>query len=149
MSLTQDTIDGTLHGDGTLTLDREPHLPAGRVRVVIQVASPVPGEEDGGAARQEALEDRFQQLAAEWRRGVGPLSSVTKIVQHPAYQAIIALGYEVVPLILRDLERRPDHWFTALRTLTGADPIAPEERGRMDRMAAAWIRWGREHGFTW
>jgi hypothetical protein len=100
-------------------------------------------------ARREDLETRFQQLAAEWRRDVGPLSSVSKIVQHPAYQAIIALGQDTVPLILRELERQPDHWFTALRALTGADPIAPEDRGRMDRMAAAWVRWGREHGFAW
>lgn len=95
------------------------------------------------------LEDRFQQLAAEWRRDVWPLSSVSKIVQHPSYQAIIALGRDVVPLILRELERQPDHWFAALRALTGADPIATEDRGRMERMAAAWLRWGRENGLRW
>jgi hypothetical protein len=91
-------------------------------------------------------EERFRLLADEWRRGVGPLSSASKIVQHPAYQAIIALGPDVVPFILRELEREPDHWFAALRAITGADPVTPEDRGRMDRMAAAWIRWGREHG---
>jgi hypothetical protein len=100
-------------------------------------------------ARKAEVQDRFQVLAAEWRQAVGPLSSVTKIVQHPAYREIISLGQEVVPLMLRDLEHGPDHWFAALRTLTGADPVAPEDRGRMERMAAAWVRWGREHGYTW
>src|SRR5207253_5291781 len=96
-------------------------------------------EETVRLPRGERLEEHFQQFAAEWRSEVWPLSSVTKIVEHPSYQAIIALGREVVPLILRDLERQPDHWFAALRALTGADPVAPEDRGRIDRMAAAWI----------
>jgi hypothetical protein len=95
-----------------------------------------------------SVEERFQQLADEWRQAVAPLSSVTRIVAHPAYQAIIALGEPVVPLILRDLAREPDHWFVALRTVTGADPVPPEDAGKMDRMAAAWVRWGKEHGYA-
>jgi hypothetical protein len=55
------------------------------------------------------LENRFKQLAAEWRRDVALLSSVTAIVEHPAYRQIIALGRDVVPLILRELEKEPDH----------------------------------------
>jgi hypothetical protein len=92
------------------------------------------------------VEDRFRRLAAEWRKGVAPLSSVTRITQHPGYREIISLGREVVPLILHDLEREPDHWFTALRETTGADPVPPEDQGRMDRMAAAWVRWGKDPG---
>src|SRR5262245_22578499 len=106
-------------------------------------------EREVAATSDQSVEDQFEKLAAEWRRAVAPLSAVTKIVQHPAYQAIIALGEPVVPLMLRDLEREPDHWFTALRLLTGADPVAPEDAGRMDRMAAAWVRWGKERGYTW
>ena len=128
-------IHGKVRGK-TIELDEDLGLAEGQ-EVEVQVkALPTPGT--GG------VEDRFQRLAAEWRRDVGPLSSVSKITQHPSYQAIIALGRDVVPLILRELERQPDHWFAALRALTGADPVAPEDRGRMDRMAAAWIHWGRE-----
>jgi hypothetical protein len=95
------------------------------------------------------VERRFQQLAAEWREGTGPLSSASKMIQHPACQGIIALGRDVVPSILRDLERQPDHWFAALRAITGEDPVAPEDRGVMERMAASWVRWGKEHGLSW
>lgn len=97
-------------------------------------------------ANRPDVTDRFRQLAAEWRAAVAPLSSSTKIIQHPAYQEIIRLGRAAVPLILQELEKKPDHWFAALRAITGEDPVAPEDRGRMDRMAAAWVRWGREHG---
>jgi hypothetical protein len=138
MSTQAVVVQGVVKPDGTLELQDKVGLPAGPVQVVVL-----------RAARSQDLEDRFRQLAAEWRRDVGPLSSVSKIVQHPAYQAIIALGRDAVPLILQDLERQPDHWFAALRAITGAEPIPPEDRGRMDRMAAAWVRWGKEHGFTW
>lgn|SRR5262245_12030412 len=40
MSLAEEVVDGTLRPDGTLSLDREPHLPPGRVRVIIQAAAP-------------------------------------------------------------------------------------------------------------
>jgi hypothetical protein len=100
-------------------------------------------------AQKAKTADRFQQLAAEWRKAVAPLSSVTKITEHPAYQEIISLGEDAVPLMLRELERQPDHWFAALHALTGADPVPREDRGRMDRMAVHWVRWGKEHGYTW
>lgn len=45
-----------------------------------------------------------------------------EMAMHPAYQRIIGLGPEVAPLLLRELERQPDHWFWALKALTGADP---------------------------
>ena len=76
------------------------------------------------------------------------LSSTTARVQHPAYREIIALGPPVVPLLLRELERRPNHWFAALRSLTGADPVAPADRGHLGLMAESWIKWGKERGYV-
>jgi hypothetical protein len=66
---------------------------------------------------------------------------------HPAYQEIVAMGQEVVPLLLRDLEQEPDHWFAALGAITGAQPVPPEDRGDIEKMAAAWLRWGKDHGY--
>jgi hypothetical protein len=92
------------------------------------------------------LERRFRELVDEWQAAVAPLSSTSARVQHPAYRQIIALGPAVVPLLLRELERRPNHWFAALRTLTGADPVALADRGHLGSMAAAWVKWGKERG---
>jgi len=78
---------------------------------------------------------------------VAPLSSSTARVQHPAYREIIALGPAAVPLLLRELEQRPNHWFAALKSLTGIDPVPPSDRGRIGPMTEAWITWGKEHGF--
>jgi hypothetical protein len=97
----------------------------------------------------ESVEQKFQRLAAVWRAETGHLSSITKMVNHPAYQETIALGPDVVPSLLRDLAKEPEHWFAALRAITGAQPVPPEDRGRVDRMAEAWLRWANEHGYRW
>ncbi len=108
------------------------------------------GREDmAGWPRSESVEALFQKLAAEWQDATARFSSSSKIVQHPAYQQIIQLGQAAVPMILRDLDREPDHWFAALRAITGEDPVAPTDHGYMDRMAAAWVRWGKDHGLRW
>jgi hypothetical protein len=95
----------------------------------------------------EALVGRFETLAAEWKDATAFLSSSTAMVAHPAYQAIIQLGPPVVPLLLRDLEREPVHWFEALRAITGEDPVPREAWGNIPAMAAAWLAWGRARSF--
>ena len=89
---------------------------------------------------------RFQVLADQWKAGTAYLSSTPAMVAHPAYQAIIALGRPALPLILRDLEREPAHWFEALQAITGADPVPRSDWGNVPAMRAAWLRWGRDHG---
>jgi hypothetical protein len=101
------------------------------------------------AQQAESVEQKFQRLAAVWRAETGHLSSITKMFNHPAYQEIIALGQDVVPSLLRDLEKEPEHWFAALRAITGAQPVPPEDRGQIDKMVEAWLRWANEHGYRW
>ncbi len=106
-----------------------------------------PHQAEDPLPKDTELERRFQERVAEWRAGVAHLSSSTARVQHPAYRAITAMGPAVVPLLLRELQQRPNHWFAALRSLTGADPVAPSDRGRIGPMTEAWVRWGKEHGY--
>jgi len=91
----------------------------------------------------------FQQLAAEWQQSRRFMSSLTAMVALSPYQKIIEMGDPAVPLLLAELEREPDHWFAALSAITGADPVAVEDRGRMDRMFEAWLSWGRAQGYSW
>ena len=100
------------------------------------------------ASRQkETVEEEFKRLASEWRRDTAVLSSVPDIAMHPAYQQIIGMGNVVLPFVFRELETRPDHWFWALKAITGTDPVPPGDRGDMHRMASAWIRWACESGY--
>jgi hypothetical protein len=88
----------------------------------------------------------FLMLAQGWRDATKFESSMDRITRHPAYRAIMDLGDEVVPLLLEELRRRPEPWFTALRHITGANPVAHDQRGDMNAMASAWVRWGQENG---
>jgi hypothetical protein len=97
----------------------------------------------------ETVEEQFHRLADAWQSAVAHLSSSTKRDNHPAYQAIIALGLPVVPLLLADLEHKQRHWFTALSAITGADPVAPQDAGKIQRMVDAWLHWGKHQGYQW
>ena len=90
--------------------------------------------------------ENFNRLAAEWKSQAEFLASPTKIAELPAYQAIIAVGPAAVPLILNELHIEPDHWFVALKRITGEDPVPEDARGDIDRMAEAWLDWGHTHG---
>jgi hypothetical protein len=109
----------------------------------------VPGRQTQETPSAKTLEERFRRLEAEWMAEVGHLSSYTAVVNHPAFREIVALGEAVVPLMLRDLEERPKLWVWALPEITGADPVATGDAGKIAKMSAAWVRWGREHGYQW
>jgi hypothetical protein len=88
----------------------------------------------------------FDQLASEWKEGTEFSSSLSEIVLHPAYQRIIGLGSVALPLILRELKRQPDHWFWALRAITGQDPVPVSAYGDLKAMAHAWTEWAVRNG---
>jgi hypothetical protein len=95
----------------------------------------------------ESVEQRLRRLEAAWEAETQFLSDPRPIIEHPAFQAIIALGEQVVPFLLRDLERCPHLWVWALPRITGANPVAPADGGNIRAMTEAWLRWGREKGY--
>lgn len=90
---------------------------------------------------------RFFTLKAEWESATAHLSSITASAMHPAYQQIIGMGTIAIPLILSELKKKPGHWFWALKSITGADPVPPEHRGRLKQMTEDWLKWGKEQGY--
>jgi hypothetical protein len=99
--------------------------------------------------KNETLEEKFQRLATTWHEAVAHLSSSSKRENHPAYQEIIGLGPAVVPCLLRDLETNHRHWFAALTAITGANPVPPQDAGKILTMIDAWLKWGKEKGYQW
>lgn len=86
----------------------------------------------------------FRELADQWKNETAFVGSLSEKVLHPAYQRIIALGTPVISHVLRALESEPDHWFWALRFLTGID--AAEGEDTIDGARRAWLAWGRDRG---
>jgi hypothetical protein len=98
----------------------------------------------------EVSPELFESLRVSWHREYGALSSPIAIASCVSYQKIIALGTNVLPLIIRDLKRQPepDHWFEALRRITGDDPVPMKDRGNRRRMAKAWLKWAHTKGYA-
>lgn len=100
------------------------------------------------AEKQKAeIKETFMRLAKQWERETRHMSLLSDIVSHPAYQQIIDIGPEVIPLILEELRQEPNYWFSALRAITGDNPVKPEDRGRLQKMTQAWLEWGKQHGY--
>jgi hypothetical protein len=95
----------------------------------------------------DQLQRLFSRLVSEWHRDTDMLSDSTRSVMHPAYQRIIGLGPQVVPLILREMRAHGGHWFWALRAITGEDPVTPEMAGKIRPMQQAWLTWASEKGY--
>ncbi len=98
------------------------------------------------AEHVSSIEERFREHAEKWERDTMHVSSTTKMVLHPSYQAIIGMGRDVVPLLLRDLQENRRSWFWALTHITEANPVNPRDAGNVDNMIHAWLNWGRERG---
>src|SRR5579864_4526833 len=125
--------------NGTIVLDQPVALPDGtRVEVAVQTA---------GRAINEERVRRFHTLVEEWKDAKVFTSSGSEIALHPAYQQIIGMGKEAIPLILAELQREEDHWFWALKAITGEDPVPPSDRGKLAKMTEAWLRWAHAHGY--
>jgi hypothetical protein len=94
------------------------------------------------------VESEFRRLSEQWKDACGFLSSTSAMVRHPAYQAIINLGPPVVPLLLGELQKEPIHWFEALKSITGQDPVLRDDWGNIPAMTAAWLAWGRSRNLV-
>ncbi len=98
----------------------------------------------------ESIEQHVARLLATWRDETAYSSSSSAITGHPAYQELIDLGASALPSLFRDLEQTGDgHLSKALTAITGAQPIAPEDRGQIRKIAASWLNWARENGHRW
>ncbi len=91
-------------------------------------------------------EIKFRRLADEWERETAMHSVTSKIVLHPAYQRIIGMGPTVIPLILRQMKKKPGHWFWALDALTGGESPA-EGAANLLEATSSWIKWGESKGY--
>jgi len=92
-----------------------------------------------------ALEKIFTRLAKTWKKETGHFSLISKRYQHPAYKSILEMKDDAIPLILNELRRDPDRWFSALQELTGQN--AAEGAQNFYEAVDRWVAWGTSHGY--
>ena len=95
----------------------------------------------------DSLQQKFSRLSAQWRDETAHMSLAAQRAMHPAYQHIIGIGPDAVPLLLQQLQQGPNDWFWALNAITEADPVPEASQGNLQEMANAWIEWGRSEGY--
>ena len=98
---------------------------------------------------KDATVEKFAGLVKEWQSTRNPVDSGIDMFTNAAYQKIIGMGHEVVPLILKELEVNVDYWFWALKAITGKDPVLPAHRGRLRLMSKDWLGWAKKQGYQW
>jgi hypothetical protein len=96
------------------------------------------------ATPSNRLRQRFNELVTQWRSETALESSVNRRAMNWAYQQIIGLGPDALPLILEELERETDDWFWALAAIAGEDPAEGTET--LAEAAEAWLAWGSHEG---
>jgi hypothetical protein len=93
-----------------------------------------------------ALRSEFERLNRWWKSETGGSALMFPRFMHPAYQQIIGMGKEVVPLLLEEVQQRTGHWFWALQAIA-REEIAQED-DLYDVAAEKWLRWGESKGYT-
>ncbi|MCY4358998.1 MAG: DEAD/DEAH box helicase family protein [Gammaproteobacteria bacterium] len=99
--------------------------------------------------------ERFTKLADKWESETWFISNPDSVAAHPAHIEIIDMGDTVVPLILERVRENLEgkrktggNWYSALRNITGANPIKPNDRGNQSAMQKAWLDWGVRNGYS-
>jgi hypothetical protein len=59
------------------------------------------------------------------------------------------MGEKALPFIYFELQKEPDHWFWALKAITCEDPVPKEQRGNLQLMTIAWLKWFDGHPSRW
>jgi hypothetical protein len=87
------------------------------------------------------IECIFQYYYKKWNKETINLSDSDKMHMNRYYIRIIYMGLKVVPHIITQLRKHPDHLYSALTRITGVYPIKPNHAGRINKMAVDWIEW--------
>ncbi len=98
-----------------------------------------------GAERPTELHHIFAGLVKKWKDETSDYSVNARRYEHSSYRAILDLGTEVVPEILKELRRDPDRWFHALEKLTHVNPASRAET--FYEAVDIWIAWGVSEDF--
>jgi hypothetical protein len=126
--------------------DDEEETPLGLTESASSTIRGADGGQDESYARDahdEWVRAEFEDLADELAEAAIGMSSTRRLLKHPAYTGILALGDEAIPLLLDRLrtgENRPA-WLTVLGSLTTLPPAAGAST--IDAAANAWLRWQR------
>jgi hypothetical protein len=114
---------------------------------LVWTADQIESEVDSPNSEEGFLESEFHRHASRWKRETAFSGNLSKIVMHPDYQRIMAMGPDVIPFILNDLAKKAAHWFWALHNLVPAGQDPAEGLTTIGEARQAWLKWGRDNKY--
>jgi len=94
-----------------------------------------------------AVQRKFRPLARRWLSETKYCATIEERTRHPAFEAIVKMGEAAIPLVLRELQERPEHWFWVLAEITKENAATDATRGNVESIRDAWLEWGRAKGY--
>lgn len=94
----------------------------------------------------EELRETFDYLVAKWKSETEMEALASRKATNFAYQCIIGMGEDAVPLILESLAGELDDWFWALTAITREN--VAEGTNTLAEAADAWIQWGKAERYV-
>lgn len=99
---------------------------------------------------RDDTEIKFNELLNDWRSQRSGASSFSgSNATLPSYQFIIGMGEKVLPYILRELSKKDEDWYWALKAISREDPVPEEYRGQRKMMRQLWLEWGKTKKYAW
>lgn len=96
---------------------------------------------------EKSLKEYFENLKNLWLEETKLSSNVFMTLSHPAHLNIIKLGKIILPYIFEDLSINKNHWFFALSSITGVNPVQSTSVGDLDKIKQDWLAWGRQENY--
>lgn len=93
--------------------------------------------------KEDKVKKQFYASAINLKKALGLSDSTDDIYKHEDCLKIIEMGKDVLPLILKDLEKTRDYWFYALYKITSEDPVRKEDELNPERMTERWLEWAK------
>ena len=90
------------------------------------------------------IEIQFNEYSRKWKMETAGYSTTVHITRNDNYLDIIGMGNEIVPFILKDLQKETNHWFVALKAITKENPVSKEHFGNIEQMRQDWLAWGEQ-----
>lgn len=91
-------------------------------------------------------EKKFWELLNRWEYDTKYVSSASQILNHSSVLAIIQMGQEVIPLVLKAMNEN-FHLAFVLHKLTGEWPVKDQYKGNGPEIIRAWRKWAKKRGY--
>lgn len=90
-------------------------------------------------------EKQFWELVKQWEYET-TYATTSQTLSHPSVTAIIQMGPEAIPLVLKAMNEN-FHFTFVLHKLTGEWPVKDEYKGNGPMIIECWRKWAQKHGY--